>query len=190
MSHRTLALLAAFAALLPATGAAQESYVGRPVYSEPSQGLQMPPGCRVEPAWRNRLDGGDLEVWVVDCNGAARAWLLRRSVLEMVDAKQARLRFQILDDRTLAGETAGESASVQCVGRGPQSGGYVVLGARWRAAGGELRLAGATGALRADPATLKFAPAALAQIECTRFPEREAMLKRLQQAPRPETNAK
>jgi len=171
-------------ALLATTAAALESYGGRPVYSEPGSGLQMPPGCRVEPPWRARLGNGDLEVWVVECNGVVRTWLLRRSVLEIVDTKQARLRFQILDDRAWPGETPGESASVQCVGRGDQGTGYVVLGARWRAAGSELRLASAQTVIRADAAQQKFLPATLAQVECTRFPEREAMLRRLQQAPR------
>ncbi|MCS6943806.1 MAG: hypothetical protein RMK97_00035 [Sutterellaceae bacterium] len=190
MIARLLAVVASLAGLLPLSSCAHESFIGRPVYSEPAYGLQMPPGCRVEPAWRDRLANSDLEVWVVDCHGTARAWLLRRSVLELLDGKLARLRYQILDDRALPGETVGDSATVQCSGRGPQAGGYVVFGARWRAAGSELRLAGATGALRADPATLKFAPAALAQIDCTRFPAREAMLKRLQQATRGEPDAR
>lgn len=178
-------LLLALALLLAAhVGAAQDSYAGRPVYSEPGSGLQLPPGCKVEPPWRARLGASDLEVWVVECGGIVRTWLLRRSVLEMVDAKQARLRFQILDDRGWAGETAGESASVQCVGRSAQEGGYVVLGARWRGNGRELRLVSATSVIRADPAAQKFVAATLAQVECVRFPEREAMLRRLQQAPR------
>jgi hypothetical protein len=179
-----LALLVWAAVASLTAAAAQESYAGRPVYSEPGSGLQMPPGCKVEPPWRARLGSGDLEVWVVECNGLVRTWLLRRSVLEMVDAKQARLRFQILDDRGWPGETAGESASVQCVGRSEQEVGYVVLGARWRPSGNELRLASAQTVIRADSATHKFVPAAVAQVECTRFPEREAMLRRLQQAPR------
>jgi hypothetical protein len=159
---------------------AQDSFMGRPVYSEPGIGLQMPPGCRVEAPWRSRIASTDLEVWIVDCGGVARTWMLRRSVLEMVDAKQARLRFQILDDRAWPGETAGDSVSVQCTGRGDQDTGFVVIGAKWRAAGNELRLSGAQTVIRADAGTQKFMAATAAQVECTRFPDREAMLRRLQ----------
>ena len=61
-----------------------------------------------------------------------RPVMLRRSVLDMVDAKQARLRFQILDDRAWPGESPGDSASVQCTGRGGQDTGFVVIGAKWK----------------------------------------------------------
>lgn len=154
--------------------------MGRPVYSEPGIGLQMPPGCRVEAPWRSRVASSDLEVWIVECGGVARTWMLRRSVLEMVDAKQARLRFQILDDRAWPGETPGDSVSVQCTGRGDQDTGFVVIGAKWRAAGNELRLSGAQTVIRADSGTQKFKAATTAQVECTRFPSREAMLRKLQ----------
>ena len=178
-----LALGVSLVSLLPAASA-QESFVGRPVYSEPGSGLQMPPGCKVEPPWRSRVTSTDLEVWVVDCSGVVHTWMLRRSVLEMVDAKQARLRFQILDDRTWPGESPGDSASVQCVGRGDQDSGFVVIGAKWRAAGNELRLSSAQTVIRADTASQKFKAATTAQVDCTRFPDREAMLRRLQKAPR------
>lgn len=168
--------------LSPGTLMAQESFSGRPVYSEPGSGLQMPPGCRVESPWRSRIASSDIEVWIVDCGGVVHTWMLRRSVLEIVDVKQARLRFQILDDRAWPGETAGESASIQCVGRGDQDTGYVVIGAKWKGSGNELRLSGAQTVIRADTATQKFKAATLAQVDCTRFPEREAMLRRLQKA--------
>lgn len=181
MSSRFCALLLGAGLFAFAGGAcAQESFMGRPVYSEPGSGLQMPPGCRVEAPWRSRVASSDLEVWIVECGGVTRTWILRRSVLEMVDAKQARLRFQILDDRAWPGETPGDSVSVQCVGRGDQDTGFVVIGAKWRAAGNELRLSGAQTVIRADTATQKFKAATTAQVECTRFPEREAMLRRLQ----------
>ncbi len=154
--------------------------MGRPVYSEPGSGLQMPPGCHVEAPWRSRVASTDLEVWIVDCSGVARTWILRRSVLEMIDAKQARLRFQILDDRAWPGETPGDSVSVQCTGRGDQDTGYVVIGAKWRPAGNELRLSSAQTVIRADTTTQKFKAATASQVECTRFPDREAMLRRLQ----------
>jgi hypothetical protein len=175
------------AALLMAaavTGAAAQEaspYGGRPVYSEPGTGLQMPPGCQLEPTWRGRMASGDLEVWIVSCNGDTRTWLVRRSIVEMKAGNQARLRFQVLDDRVWPGETAGDSASVQCTGRAGGEAGYVVLGARWRQAGSELRLAGAQSVIRADPAVQRFVPAQLAQVDCVRHPEREAMLRRLQQ---------
>jgi hypothetical protein len=179
-----LAVCAALLSALPQAARAQDSFVGRPVYSEPATGLQMPPGCRVEPPWRTRLTATDLEVWIVDCGGVVRTWMLRRSVLEMVDAKQARLRFQILDDRAWPGETAGDSASVQCTGREGQDTGFVVLGAKWRGSGNELHLTAAQTVIRADAATQKFKAATMGQVDCTRFPDREAMLRRLQKAPR------
>lgn len=165
---------------LAGAAVAQESFMGRPVYSEPGSGLQMPPGCHVEAPWRSRVASTDLEVWIVECGGVARTWMLRRSVLEMVDAKQARLRFQILDDRAWPGETPGDSVSVQCSGRGDQDTGFVVIGAKWRAAGNELHLSGAQTVIRADASSQQFKAATTAQVECTRFPDREAMLRRLQ----------
>lgn len=177
-----LALSATLLASLPQTVRAQESFAGRPVYSEPGHGLQMPPGCRIEPPWRTRLGSTDIEVWIVDCGGVVHTWMLRRSVLEMVDAKQARLRFQILDDRAWPGESPGDSVSVQCTGRGEQDSGFVVIGAKWRGTGNELRLSAAQTVIRADAATQKFKAATTAQVDCTRFPDREAMLRRLQKA--------
>src|SRR5262245_7047699 len=147
-----LALSVSLVSLLPVANA-QESFVGRPVYSEPGKGMQMPPGCKVEPPWRSPVTSTDLEVWVVDCGGLVHTWMLRRSVLEIVDAKQARLRFQILDDRAWPGESPGESASVQCSGKGDQDSGFVVIGAKWRTAGNELRLSSAQTVIRADTAT-------------------------------------
>src|SRR5215470_13377504 len=130
-------------AALSTNAAAQESFAGRPVYSEPGSGLQMPPGCKVEAPWRSRLSSTDLEVWVVECGGVVHTWMLRRSVLELRDSKQARLRFQILDDRAWPGETAGDSTSVQCIGRGDQDTGFVVIRAKWRGSGNELHLSAA-----------------------------------------------
>lgn len=176
-----LALAAVFA-VATASAAAQDSgtFAGRPVYSEPGAGLQLPPNCLIEPTWRQRLGTSDLEVWVVNCGGTPRTWLLRRSLLEMVAGNQARLRFQILDDRAWPGESAGDSLSVQCTSRnGNESSGYVVLGAKWKAAGPELRLAAAANVIRADVASQKFVGATLGQVECVRYPEREAMMRRL-----------
>lgn len=155
------------------------SYAGRPVYSEPGAGLQLPPSCLIEPTWRQRLGSSDLEVWVVNCGGVPRTWLLRRSMLEMVAGNQARLRFQILDDRSWPGESAGDSLSVQCTGRNGNDSGFVVLGAKWKAAGPELRLAAAQNVIRADTSSQKFVAATLGQVECIRYPEREAMMRRL-----------
>lgn len=181
---------AAIAALLVSAAGAQTppaSFVGRPIYSEPGSGLQLPPGCSVEPAWRTKLGASELEVWIADCDGVAHAWLLRRSVLEMLAGNHARFRFQVLDERVWAGETAGESASVQCTGRADGEAGFVVVGAKWRGIGKnntELRLASATAAVRADRSALKFLDTPVAAVECTRFPAREAMMRRLQQEKR------
>jgi len=160
-------------------------YMDRPIYSEPASGLQMPPGCVLEPAWRARLPARDYEVWVVQCDGVARSWMLRRSVIEMISATQARLRFQILDDRVWPQESAGDSLSVQCVGRGQADSGYVVAGAQWGQVskqGGEIRLRDANIVLRASIEAQKFIPAKLSEVECTRYPQREAMMRRLQEA--------
>jgi hypothetical protein len=164
-----------------AAPAAAASYLGRPIYSEPGAGLQLPPGCQIEPSWRGRISNSDFEIWVVDCNGETRTWLLRRSTVEMLAANQARLRFLVTDERRWPGEVAGDTASVQCVGRSAPDAGFVVVGAKWRPAGAELRLTSATTVLRADPVTQKFMPATLAQVDCARHPEREAMMRRLQQ---------
>ena len=176
--------------LLAAATAAQTSpasYVGRPVYSEPGAGLRLPPGCAVEPAWRSKLGTSDLEVWLADCAGVVHGWLLRRSVLEILAGSQARLRFQVLDERVWPGETAGDSASVQCAGRAGGEQGFVVIGAKWRSVGkadSELRLNSATAAVRADRSALKFLDTPVAAVECARFPAREAMMRRLQQESR------
>lgn len=178
-----VALLCAGAAAQGAQPKDAEHYIGRPIYSEPSSGLQMPPGCAMEPTWRARQGSSDYEVWVVDCNRVPRAWMLRRSVVEMLRAKQARLRFVIVDERRWPGQVAGESLSVQCVGRGDQDSGYVIAGAKWRTRrgrGGELSLASADVVLRADPTKQKFVRARLADIDCARYPAREVMMLRLQ----------
>lgn len=186
ISLRSVAYALGLALSCAASGTAHggESYVGRPIYSEPGSGLQLPPGCVIEPTWRARIGTSDLEVWVVECGGIARSWFLRRSLIEMVAGNHARLRFQVLDERQWPGETAGDTLSVQCVGKSGPEAGYVVLGAKWRAVGNELRLTGAHSVIRADPGSQKFVAATLAQVECTRHPDREAMLRRLQQAPR------
>jgi hypothetical protein len=158
-----------------------EPYVGRPIYSEPTTGLQLPPGCRVEPTWRARVVNRDVEVWVADCKGTTRAWLLRRSMIEVLGPNQARLRFQIVDEHVAKGETAGESASVQCTARNGESGGFVVFGAKWRPFGQELRLASAQSIVRADLKTHRFVDAALSQVDCVRFPHREEQMRQLQQ---------
>lgn len=165
----------------PPAAATAASFIGRPIYSEPGAGLQLPPGCHIEPTWRGRISNSDFELWVVDCNGETRTWLLRRTTVEMVAANQARLRFQVVDERSWPGEVAGESTSVQCVGRSAADSGFVVIGAKWRPAGAELRLTSAATVLRADPVTQRFVPATLAQVECARYPQREAMMRRLQQ---------
>jgi hypothetical protein len=172
--------------LLSAPTRAQEaaSYVNRPVYSEPGVGLQLPPGCTVDAAWRSRLPNTDLEVWVAECQGVVRTWLVRRAVIEVLASNQARLRFQVLDERQWPGEVAGDTASVQCMGKGSQEAGYVVIGAKWRPAAAnstELRLVGAGAVIRADASSGRFTAATLSQVECSRYPDREAMLKRLQQ---------
>lgn len=182
-----LALAAAAVHSQPGGSTSAQRYIGRPIYSEPTTGMQMPPGCAFEPSWRTRLGASDYEVWIVTCDKTARTWFLRRSLIEMVGASQARLRFQILDEQLWPDESAGESLSVQCTGRVRQDNGYVVAGAKWRAAtgkGGEVGLASAGAVYRADPATQKFVPSTLADVDCARYPEREAMMRRLQQSPR------
>ncbi|HYB49803.1 MAG TPA: hypothetical protein VED47_01720 [Burkholderiaceae bacterium] len=169
--------------LLAAGAQAQsaDSFLGRPIYSEPATGLQLPPSCEVDPAWRTNVRGTDLEIWIAACGPGARVWLLRRQVVEVVNGRQARLRFEVLDERAYSDETAGDSLSVQCTGPSDETG-YVVRGARWREDGKELRLKAARGAMRAEARTQRLIDTELGAIECTRFPEREAMMKRLQQA--------
>jgi|GEM_PF-1032445 len=184
IAGRSLALAAIALACVtgrPAVAASVESYVGRPIYSEPASGLQLPPGCEVDPSWRSPVAGADLEIWIAQCSGASRVWLLRRQVVEIVNARQSRLRFEVLDERIYPDEVAGESLSVQCTGPRDEPG-YVVRGARWRTDGKELRLSKALGWLRADVSSQRLADSGVDAVDCARFPDREAMMKRLQQA--------
>jgi len=185
-----LAMAAATVATTPARGlesaptaASIPTYLGRPIYSDPTNGLQLPPSCAIEPTWRSRIGGTEMEVWVIDCDSVPRAWLLTRQTVEMLTAREARLRFQVVDERILSGETAGESLSVQCTGTNDASG-IVVYGAHWRNLGHELHLASARGALRADVAQRRLVDAELSGIDCVRFPDREEMMRRLQQPER------
>jgi len=168
-------ILAAGARAQPA-----DSFLGRPIYSEPATGLQLPPECQVDPAWRTNVRGTDLEIWIAACGTGARVWLLRRQIVEVVNARAARLRFEVVDERVYPDETPGDSLSVQCTGPTDDPG-YVVRGARWREDGKDLRLKAARGALRLDPRTQRLGDVEVGVIDCTRFPEREAMMKRLQQ---------
>jgi len=163
-----------------AGAAPAEGYVGRPIYSEPLTGLQLPPGCKVDPSWRAPITGSEFEIWIASCDEAPRVWLLRRQVIGVVNAQNSRLRFQVLDERIYADETAGETLSVQCSGQHDEPG-YAVVGARWRPEDKELRLRSSKSALRADVQALRLAELDTKRIECVRFPEREAMMKRLQQ---------
>ena len=181
------ALIAAFAALftvfaVPAV-ADDDAYIGRPIYSEPSTGLQMPPTCVIEPTWRGR-SGSDFEVWIVVCGETAHAWLVRRQVVEALGAGLARLRFQVIDERIYPGESAGESLSVQCTGHGHDRDGYIVVGAKWRPDNKELRLTSALTVLHGDPIKQQFANVDVTSVDCLRFPQREATMRQLQQAPK------
>ena len=171
------------AAALPATAEPPQTYLGRPVYSDPTNGLQLPPGCIIEPTWRSRLAGTEMEVWVLNCDSVPRAWLLSRQIAEMLNSREARLRFQVIDERLLPEETTGESLSVQCTGAGDAPG-IIVFGARWRSSARELRLAGARGALRVDVGRRRLIDTDLSGIECVRFPDREALMRKLQQPER------
>jgi hypothetical protein len=173
--------LALATCLVQAVAAAPPTYDGRPIYSEPATGLQLPPTCVVEPTWRTPLAGADMEVWIVNCDGAARVWLLKRQIIEMLGAREARLRFQVVDERILKDEVAGESLSVQCAGSGNLPG-LVVRGARWHSNGRELHLVGAAGAMRGDALLHRLVDEQPGAIECTRFPDREAMMRKLQEA--------
>jgi hypothetical protein len=172
-----------FAASPPGAAEPPQTYVGRPVYSDPANGLQLPPTCVIEPTWRSRISGTEMEVWVLKCDSVPRAWLLSRQTVEMLNAREARLRFQVIDERLLPEETPGESLSVQCTGAGdaPE---FIVFGARWRSSGRELRLAGARGALRVDVGRRRLIDADLSGIDCVRFPDREALMRKLQQPDR------
>jgi hypothetical protein len=174
------ALAIAIGWLSEATAAGATSFVGRPIYSEPSTGLQLPPGCEVDPSWRTVVAGTDLEIWVAQCLDQPRVWLLKRQIIEVVNARLSRLRFQVLDERVFADEKAGESLSVQCTGPRDESG-YVVHGAQWRPDSKDLRLKSAKGVLRADSRAQSLVDAEIGAVDCVRFPEREAMMKRLQQ---------
>jgi hypothetical protein len=164
-----VALAALLAAALLSAAQAADSYVGRPIYSDPSNGLQLPPSCNIEPTWRSRIGGTEMEVWVLTCDSTARVWLLARQIVEMLNAREARLRFQVVDERVLAGETAGDSLSVQCTGASDAAG-FVVYGAR--------------GALRVDVAHRRLTDADVTGVDCVRFPDREAMMRKLQQPER------
>lgn len=182
--HSPLAPLLALLLFLAGAGAGQvagaASYIGRPVYSEPATGLQLPPSCEVDPSWRSSVANADFEVWVAQCEGGPRVWLLKRQVIEVVSARQSRLRFQVLDERIFPDEVAGDTLSVQCTGPHDEAG-FVVRGARWRPDGKELHLKSAKGVLRAELRTLNLADVDITSVDCVRFPEREAMMKRLQQ---------
>jgi hypothetical protein len=179
-----LAVAAAMIAAPPSWAAElPPTYVGRPIYSDPSNGLQLPPACNIEPTWRSRISGTEMEIWVLNCDAVPRAWLVTRQVVEMLNAREARLRFQVVDERLLSGETVGDSLSVQCSGASDTSG-IIVYGARWRTAGRELRLAGARGALRADVTRRRLTDADPSGVDCVRFPDREAMMRKLQQPER------
>jgi hypothetical protein len=171
---------AAAALALAAAAAAASEYIGRPIYSEPGAGIAMPPGCSFEPSWRARLANSDLELWVVDCALIAHVWLVRRGVIEYDRDNRARLRFQILDERRYAGETAGETVSVQCTGRRGSESGYAVIGANWRPSQGALRLASGKAALQVDRRAGKLADIALDQVDCARFLDREETMRQLQ----------
>jgi hypothetical protein len=169
---------------IAATAAVETGYIGRPIYSEPAIGLQLPPTCIVEPTWREPLSGIDFEVWIANCDGAARVWLLKRQVVEVLDSRESRLRFQVFDERVLPDEKAGDTLSVQCTSTDNQPA-VVVRGARWRSDGRELHLAGASGAMHADIAQHRLVEMSPAAIDCTRFPDREAMMRKLQQSEHP-----
>ncbi len=181
-----MAAVLAFAMAAPQAApapAAAISYIGRPIYEEPAIGLQRPPNCIIEPTWRAPMTGAELEVWVADCDGIARVWLLKRQTIEVLASREARLRFQVIDERVLPEETAGETLSVQCTGP-DNAAGLVVRGARWRASGREMHLASARGALRGDASRRRLVDVDLSWIDCTRFPDREAMMRKLQPADR------
>ena len=161
--------------------ATADSFVGRPIYSEPATGVQLPPNCQVDPSWRSAIPNTDTELWIAVCSNAARVWLVRRQVLEVVNARLARLRFTVLDEHIYPEETAGDTLSLQCSGPRDEPG-YVVRGARWRTEGKELRLKSAHAVLRVDARSQTLVDAEPGAVDCSRFPEREAMMKRLQQS--------
>ena len=178
-----LAVAGLFQALPSIAAEATPTYVGRPIYSDPANGLQLPPTCVIEPTWRSRISGTELEVWVLNCDSVPRAWLLTRQIIEMLNPHDARLRFQVQDERLLPDETTGESLSVQCSGASDTPG-IIVYGAHWRGSGHELRLSEVRGALRVDVARRRLADADAHGIDCVRFPDRESMMRKLQQPER------
>ena len=178
------AVAAAWFAASPSSAAEPGlTYVGRPIYSDPVNGLQLPPTCIIEPTWRLRISRSEMEVWVLNCDSVARVWLLTRHPVEMLSAREARLRFEVIDERVFPGETAGESLSVQCTAP-VEDAGRVVHGARWRGSGHELHLASAQGALRVDAARRQLVDTDMSGLDCVRFPDREAMMRKLQQPDR------
>lgn len=161
--------------------AAAQANVGRPIYSEPGTGIALPPGCTFEPSWRARLANSDLELWAVECTLVPHLWLVRRGVIEYDRDNRARLRFMVLDERILPGETAGETISVQCASRGNAETGVAAIGAKWRSTQGALRLQTAKAAVKVDRHKAKLVDVPVDQIECTRFLEREETMRRLQE---------
>jgi hypothetical protein len=180
-AERTAVVRQALLALVLCAATAASAYIGRPVYSEPGAGIALPPGCSFEPSWRARLANSDLELWVVDCALLPHVWLVRRGVIAYDSSNRARLRFQILDDRKYPGETAGETVSVQCTARGGSETGFAVIGANWRSAQGVLRLGSAKTALAVDRRTGKLVELPIEKIDCSRFLDREEMMRQLQQ---------
>ena len=57
----------------------------------------------------------------------------------------------------------------------------MVRGARWRPDNKDLRLRSAKGVLRVDARAQRLADTEIGAVDCVRFPDREAMMKRLQQ---------
>lgn len=169
------------AAALWVSAATAADYVGRPVYSEPGTGISLPPGCNFEPTWRARLANSDLELWVVDCALLPHVWLVRRGIIEYDRSNRARLRFQILDERKYPGETAGETVTVQCTGRGGSEAGFAATGVTWRSAQNTLRMANAKAALQVDRRAGKLIDLPAEKVDCTRFLDREETMRQLQQ---------
>jgi hypothetical protein len=184
MSRPLLALLGLIALLAALPSAAQDSFVGRPVFSEPKTGLALPPGCLLDANARARIANVDVELWLVECRLQARLWLVRRTTVGYDRSNVARLRFEVLDERPLPGETAVETASVQCAPRNGAASPVAVLGATWkRVNANHLALAGAKSALTVDRRAGKLVDIGLDQIDCTRFLDREEQMRRLQGAP-------
>jgi hypothetical protein len=179
IARRVICRFAVFVALC-ATTASASAFIGRPVYSEPGAGIALPPGCGFEPSWRARLANSDLELWVVDCALLPHVWLVRRGVIEYDSSNRARLRFQIIDERKYPGETAGETVSVQCNGRGNAETGFAVVGANWRSVQGVLRLGSAKAALHVDRRAGKLVEVATDKVDCNRFLDREETMRQLQ----------